>query len=120
MPDHVHLLAGLFADALPDVMRDWKRMTATSLLKNRRASGPIWQARYFDYIPRRVCDFWEKLQYMHRNPVESRLAAHPGDWKWSSANFYTKAGSVPIAVDEPYLPIDANAPLWPMHGKNLY
>jgi len=117
MPDHIHILVGVFFCSLTDLMRDWKAQSGAAISEGRGVRGAVWQGRYFDYIPRQVRDFWEKLEYIHRNPLEAGLAAEPGQWKWSSENFYRRRGSVPIPVDEPHLPVDANAPLWPMHGK---
>ena len=31
---------------------------------------------------------WEKLNYIHMNPVESGLVRHPEDWRYSSAGNY--------------------------------
>lgn len=117
MPDHVHILIGVFGSSVPGVMRDWKRATTLSILKERKSRGPMWQTRYFDFIPRRVRDFWQKMEYIHSNPVVQRLARTPDEWRWSSAGFYSGKRTPPIPVDEPHLPLDADAPLWPMHGK---
>ena len=48
----------------------------------------------------------EKLDYMHRNPVQRRLVTRPEDWIWSSARHYaTREGGLenespgrPVAV----------------------
>ena len=44
---------------------------------------------------------WEKIGYIHRNPVKRGLVAAPIDWRWSSARWY--AGDVdetlPIDID---------------------
>ncbi len=41
---------------------------------------------------------FEKLRYMHRNPVKRGLAASPELWRWSSfrAYFLGEAGRVPV------------------------
>jgi putative transposase len=117
MPDHVHFLAGFFSAELPDFMHDWKIRSAHEIARHRKSCGRIWQARYFDFIPRRVSDFWQKLDYIHRNPAEAGLVRDATEWGWSSAAFYSEKREPPIPVDMPYLPLDSNAPLWPMHGK---
>jgi hypothetical protein len=33
---------------------------------------------------------FEKLNYMHFNPVKRGLVEKPEDWTWSSCRFYTK------------------------------
>ena len=120
MPDHAHMLIGAFSCSLPELMRHWKAQSALAIAKARSASGPIWQARYFDFIPRRVSDFWQKMECIHHNPVEQGLVSEITQWRWSSVGFYSKTTVPPIAVDMPHLPLDANAPLWPMHGKATF
>jgi REP element-mobilizing transposase RayT len=111
MPDHAHILVGMFGSSLPSLMRDWKRDSALAIAKRRNMPGAIWQARYFDFIPRRVGDFWQKMEYIHRNPLEKQLVNKAEEWQWSSAAFYARQGTAPIPVDQPYLPLDADAPL---------
>jgi len=41
----------------------------------------------------------EKLDYMHMNPLERKLADHPMDWTWSSFSFYAKLKGGLIRVD---------------------
>jgi len=50
----------------------------------------FWQRRYYDFTVYSRQKLWEKLQYMHANPVEEGLVKHPRDWAWSSWSFYAK------------------------------
>jgi hypothetical protein len=43
---------------------------------------------------------WEKLNYMHRNPVERKLVALPKDWPWSSWSRYEKAEKGMLRIDK--------------------
>jgi putative transposase len=113
MPTHVHLLISPQKQNLIRVMRDLKSKTGFAIARARGSSGPIWQARYFDTIIRRVRDFWQKLDYIHRNPVEAGLVGNPEKWKWSSYRQIAKKESSPIAVDPVDLPADGNHLLWP-------
>ncbi len=113
MPEHVHLLLAPREKTVIQIMRDLKSKTGFEIARRRRRSGPLWQERYFDNIIRRVNHFWEKFEYIHRNPVGARLVRRPEDWKWSSYRFYAKCGSVPIVPDPVDLPADGNALLWP-------
>ena len=36
-------------------------------------------------------DYWEKVEYIHLNPVRRGLVARPEDWTWSSAAEYSGA-----------------------------
>lgn len=94
-------------------MHALKRLSAEDLLRMRGSRGPIWQARYFDFILRRVRDFWDKLEYIHQNPVEAGLVKRADEWHWSSAAQYAKSGVAPVAVDAVNLPADRNTFLSP-------
>ena len=113
MPDHLHLLLSPQRRGVVASMHEFKRITAERLARSRRSRGPIWQARYFDFILRRVEDFWEKLAYIHENPVAAQLAPRATDWQWSSARFYERGGKPPVPVDPINLPADSKALLWP-------
>ena len=112
MPDHLHLLIAPFQAGLQDGMHRLKMRTGRRIRTLRGEHGAFWQARYFDFILRRVGDFWEKLQYIHHNPVEAKLVASPEEWPWSSAAYYAKkCGS--DTIDTIDLPPERNALLWP-------
>jgi putative transposase len=42
----------------------------------------------------------EKIEYCHKNPVTRGLVLTPGDWKWSSYNWYEGQSDVPIRMDD--------------------
>ncbi len=119
MPDHIHLLLAPFGSGLAASMHSLKRSSGYEILQRRGQSGTLWQARYFDNIIRRVRHFWEKLEYIHNNPVEAGLATRLGDWKWSSYAAYAPKdqpatnGAPPVPVDGVDLPADGDALLWP-------
>jgi len=48
---------------------------------------------------RRLYGRKEKLDYMHRNPVQRRLVLHPKDWPWSSWAHYEKGETGLIRID---------------------
>jgi REP element-mobilizing transposase RayT len=109
MPTHLHLLLMPLGPGLAAAMHALKRLTAEDLRRTRGTRGPIWQARYFDFVLRRVHDFWDKLEYIHQNPVTSGLVKRADQWHWSSAAQYAKSGQGPVAVDSVNLPSDRNA-----------
>jgi putative transposase len=84
MPEHVHML-----------MTEPKRATldrAIQALKTsvskRSLERPFWLVRYFDFNVYSETKRFEKLRYMHRNPLARGLVAHPEDWRWSSSRHY--------------------------------
>ena len=42
---------------------------------------------------------WEKLNYMHNNPVKRKLVRSPGDWPGSSWRFYFLRDASLLAMD---------------------
>jgi putative transposase len=113
MPGLLHLLLMPLGRGLTGSMHALKRITAEKLMRRRGCSGPVWQARYFDVILRRVRDFWEKLEYIHDNPVAAGLARRADQWQWSSAAHCMRSGGPPVCVDVVDLPADGGAILWP-------
>jgi len=117
MPDHLHLLLvpghrGLAAD-----MQRIKRWSQHKISIARGNTIPLWQRRYFDHIIRRVRDFWEKLEYIHNNPVAAGFVSEPKDWRWSSYNAYRKDTASIIPADNLDLPTRGEALLWPARYK---
>lgn len=109
MPSHVHLLLAPKGMGLIAIMREFKSRTGQQLATARGTSAAIWQPRYFDFVLRRVGDFWDKLEYIHQNPVEAGLAEKPESWPWSSAAHYGRTVPVPVSIDPIDLPVDRRA-----------
>jgi hypothetical protein len=93
-------------------MRNFKSRTGYEILRARAGHVPFWQERYFDAIIRRVRNFWEKLEYVHRNPVEAGLVEKE-DWAWSSYRHYLGEGTVQVPVDPVGFSADGDEFLWP-------
>jgi putative transposase len=112
MPDHLHLLIAPAAADLTGVMREFKSCAGQRVQSLRQDRSAIWQPRYFDFILRRVGDFWEKLEYIHENPVKAGFVRIAEDWPWSSAGHY-RGGAGLIPMDPIELPGDRMAWLYP-------
>ncbi|MCC6285013.1 MAG: transposase [Phycisphaerales bacterium] len=129
MPEHVHLLVWpcLPHHPVPEVLHaikrrvaqkvceEWKRNEDRRLETIATETGHRFWQRGGGYDRNIFSDqeFAEKLNYMHRNPVERGLADRPEDWEWSSARWYAKLPSVleldPLPPRRPQLPADAEA-----------
>ena len=68
-------------------------------LQNRSIPGPPSQPRFYDFNVWSQKKFVEKLQYMHMNPLNRKLVAHPKDWLWSSFSFYARRDSGLVRID---------------------
>jgi REP element-mobilizing transposase RayT len=114
MPSHVHLLFAPNRVGLIAIMREFKSCTARQLTTLRCSHGAIWQPRYFDFVLRRAGDFWDKLAYIHQNPVDAGLLQKPESWRWSSVTHYAHRVAVPVPIDPIDLPHDRRAWLGPL------
>jgi putative transposase len=113
MSEHVHLLisesAGVppakivqvFKQRVSRRIRGKKRIKKNQLSLQFPEAQPelrrFWQRRYYDFNIYSRKKLWEKLHYMHANPVEEHLVQHPRDWPWSSwSNYATGEGILKI------------------------
>jgi putative transposase len=115
MPEHVHLLISESAAVPPaKIVQVFKQRVSRGLRGKRRSKKNqlslqfrepqaelrrFWQRRYYDFNIYSRKKLWEKLQYMHANPVEERLVQHPRDWPWSSFSFYAKDEEGLVEID---------------------
>jgi putative transposase len=116
MPEHVHLLIGEPGKGDPSkVLQVLKQRTSRILRAKRRNSagqlslrfpgaqddcGHFWQRRFYDFNVWSA-KLWEKLEYMHLNPVKRKLVTHPQGWPWSSWSYYAKGQSGLVMIDSP-------------------
>lgn len=104
MPDHLHLLVlPAVGDSLSVLMQDLKHVSARAINAMRRRKGKLWQKGFFDRFMRTPKEFFETLDYMHKNPVRKALVSASTDWRWSSASAYA-GGACIIPVDFLELP----------------
>ena len=51
---------------------------------------------------------WQKINYVHNNPVKAKLVKSAKDWYWSGVRSFYEMGDDPLAVDhEWWWPDDA-------------
>ncbi len=114
MPEHVHLLVSEPKKGnLSKVLQVLKQKVSRSLRKPARKpsaqlslafaattdSPAFWQRRFYDFNVWSERKVREKLDYMHRNPVQRKLVSHPKDWPWSSWSHCEKGETVLIRID---------------------
>jgi len=116
MPEHVHLLLRpqLPENPMSRVLNRLKRACALSVVGRwRELEAPIlsritdaqgkahfWQrGGGHDRNMRSSRDLFEKMRYIHRNPVTRGLVEKSVDWPWSSARAGKGLDGVLIAVD---------------------
>jgi putative transposase len=116
MPEHVHLLIGEPEKLNPSKVLQVLKQKVSRALRRRKKKGPrsqmefvfevedeespaFWQRRFYDFNVWGEKKLNQKLEYMHRNPVDRKLVKHPRDWVWSSWSFYEGDGKGLIEID---------------------
>jgi REP element-mobilizing transposase RayT len=112
MTNHIHCILSAVNNNLSDVVRDFKRFTATSIMKlvpDKKESRSDWMMRRFEFAIKRGkrnerFQFWQhdnhpvelhslkfinqKLNYIHMNPVRAGWVEKESDWLYSSMRNY--------------------------------
>jgi putative transposase len=111
MPDHVHLVLFPPANAeLGKIIGQLKARSARNIGRVPRIvddlisfgdepSVRVWQLRCYDHNCRSPLATREKIEYCHKNPVTRGLVKEPGEWRWSSYNWYQGVSVVPLEID---------------------
>jgi REP element-mobilizing transposase RayT len=131
MSNHIHIIVHTEGYELSDVLRDFKKFTASSILKSIQKDSESrreWLMYLFKYYakyesPSREHQFWQsdnhpialwsqeviwqKLDYIHLNPVRAGIVRQSTDYIYSSAMDYylNKKGLLDIVLVEPIGPV---------------
>jgi REP element-mobilizing transposase RayT len=118
MSNHLHLIAKATGNAsLPEILRDFKKHTSKAVIKQiseEPESRREWMLEQFKEAGKdlkRITNykfwqdgnqakeiysnkfFWEKLNYIHQNPVQDLIVEKPEDYLFSSARNYADLDS---------------------------
>jgi len=113
MPSHLHMLCqSENSTSLSDILRDLKKHTSREIIKYIKTGNENrneWLLDYFSSVCKHLAReqqynvlqdgnqpkiiytpsfFWEKLDYIHNNPVEEMIVEKPEDYLFSSARNY--------------------------------
>ena len=105
MPDHVHLvLHPPGGHELGRLIGQLKSLSARRYFAEQNSlpdaeTRILWQRRSYDHNCRDTESVIEKINYCHNNPVKKGLVAEPGEWRWSSYNWYQGEVDVPLEID---------------------
>jgi REP element-mobilizing transposase RayT len=129
MSNHLHLIVkAVGRQSLSEVMRDFKKFTSRSivaLISDSPESRREWMLNRFKYRAKylkRISNFkfwrdgnhaeiiyspdffYEKLEYIHNNPVKEMVVRNPDDYLFSSArNYAGKDSLLPVILETPQL-----------------
>lgn len=124
MTSHVHMIVGSGKGNLPDIVRDMKRHTSEMLHKaiksNPGESRREWMLFYMEQAGIRNSNnlsfqlwqqdnrpvelfnlemAWQKLNYIHDNPVKAGIVEKAEEYLYSSAKTYYTGGSSLIEIE---------------------
>lgn len=125
MPEHFHLV--IFprpgGPAMGTILLSIKQSTAKRALNWARANRPDTLGLFADQSPDGTVthrfwqrgggydrnlysadEVWEKIDYIHNNPVARRLCRQPEEWMWSSARAHRDQCAGPLSVDRGRMP----------------
>ena len=112
MPNHVHLLIGLNQDNKNRFQHRFLKYTAQQIIREMKTNSDavldsivstqadrkyqFWERRPKWIAIEHSDIFWQKLSYIHNNPVQPRwnLAALPEEYSFSSASSYYQGHSI--------------------------
>ncbi len=87
MPDHLHvILTPGPTTSLEKAMQLIKGGASHEIHKERNQRMEIWQQGFYDWTIRNLADWRTKVNYIHMNPVRTKLVERPEDWPYSSAS----------------------------------
>jgi putative transposase len=85
MPNHVHLLVTPpTEDAVSGMMKALGERYVRAFNKAHKRSGTLWEGRFKSSIVESHSYLFICYRYIELNPVRAGLAAHPGEYPWSS------------------------------------
>ncbi|MBL4861787.1 MAG: transposase, partial [Crocinitomicaceae bacterium] len=119
MSNHIHIIVNCDPpNKLSDIIRDFKRYTSKALIqaiKNKPESRREWMLDHFMNIAKehsKTQHFkvwkdgnhaielysekftWEKINYIHQNPIKAGYVVQPEHWIYSSASNYMQMDSI--------------------------
>lgn len=104
MPNHVHLLVRPSEGGLSAFMQAVQCAYAKRYNKREKHVGHVWQGRFKSLIVGSDAYLLACGNYIEMNPVRAKLAAHPGDWPYSSYLTYARGRHDTLVTVDPFYP----------------
>jgi putative transposase len=132
MPEHVHLLLWPHEGVrISPLLASLKLPVAKRAIAYLEENDPSYLDRLLDVQPNgaRAHRFWqrgggydrnirtaqkayEKLKYIHLNPIRRKLVTRVEDWPWSSARAWLSGKDEPIPIDRESMPVYIKTKPW--------
>src|SRR5271169_1538274 len=82
LPDHWHAI--IYPPHPLSISRAISAVKVSSMIAinhGRQEKGELWQERFFDHALRTMKEYWETVEYIHRNPVRRGLVKRAEQWR---------------------------------------
>jgi putative transposase len=104
MPDHFHLISNPRDGRIKEFIGALKSLTAKRILTLRksvrvRSDRQVWQESFKAMPLWSGWMIWQKINYIHANPVKAGLVRSAKDYRWSSFRSYYSPASELIKID---------------------
>jgi len=111
MPDHIHLILNPRDGRIKEFVGTLKSLSAKHIIETvhdisftRRMNDcfvhQVWQESFKDFSLWSSWMIWQKINYIHANPVKAGLVKSAGDFRWSSFRAFYFETNEPLAVDK--------------------
>jgi putative transposase len=108
MPDHLHLIVNPQDGRIKEFTGKLKSVSARAITNTARGidfkSDPkgsllVWQDSFKAVPLWSAWMIWQKINYIHANPVKARLVSSAKDYRWSSFQAFHTGNDEPLEVD---------------------
>jgi REP element-mobilizing transposase RayT len=107
MPDHFHLICNPRDGCIREFCRDLKSAAAKSIVRSSRLlfretleGHQVWQESFKAMALWNEWMIWQKINYVHANPVKAGLVKTARDYYWSSFSSFHRISTEPLTVDD--------------------
>ena len=109
MPDHFHLIVNPQDGRIKEFTGNLKSLSARAITKTARGiefkldsegSAHVWQESFKAVPLWSAWMIWQKINYIHANPVKAGLVSSAKDYHWSSFQAFHTGSEKPLKVDQ--------------------
>jgi REP element-mobilizing transposase RayT len=109
MPDHLHLIVNPKDGLIREFTGKLKSLSARDITKTARGinfkldfegSLHVWQESFKAIPPWSAWMIWQKINYIHANPVQAGLVSSAKNYRWSSFQAFHSESEKPLEVDQ--------------------
>jgi REP element-mobilizing transposase RayT len=129
MPEHFHLIVNPRDGRIREFMLDLKSLSAKRIVQanskfkfvdTEKDGFQVWQESFKGQGLWSDWMIWQKINYIHANPVKAGLVKSARDYYWSSFSSFYSLRNEPLAVDHDWWwPDDAEKLSQAMKGTRL-